>query len=226
MADWSPYWERWPEGLRETNFLFTLDVKQVRFADLSAKFTGLRAIQVREGRLSGTLRGPTSEAKVHGHFRVRTREDKVRFDLSIAYGQVNIGANSLQVDEFVSMLAESLDTEASQITVTAISSLLFSTDEWRSNVALPVTIPGMLDSATGSPEIAGFEFAFREDSSPLRRASVALFSDTEEYYVQLAHVLELESLQSLIERGVSAAGEFAKVLVARANSTSPEEQHA
>jgi hypothetical protein len=80
----------------------------------------------------------------------------------------------VELKEYFGAIAGATENHGHQWPMLVSSTLRLSLEHWIPSVALPVSLPGILDGANGAPEITGFEFRFREPGYPLRRADISL----------------------------------------------------
>jgi hypothetical protein len=97
---------------------------------------------------------------------------------------------------------------------------LFKRD-WVPTIALPMRLPGVLDSTAGSPEISGFEFSFSQPDSPVKHAKISTHEGVDEFHVELTVVSSLAPLATLVTRACDAVSAQLPLLALR--RTGPSE---
>jgi hypothetical protein len=75
---------------------------------------------------------------------------------------------------FPSTLARFISPPLGQLRGILYGTFDYPKEKFVATVQLPVVLPGMLESAQGSPEITGLEFGFADSSQPIRRAFVSV----------------------------------------------------
>ena len=108
--------------------------------------------------------------------------------------------NSLLIQEFPLVLESLLQPKYDAQVMIVTGVFLLRTQDWRPAVTLPVQLPGVLDSPSGTPEITGFEFMFREPASELRRAEISLDSEGHELTIKMMVLISPSPADNLIQR--------------------------
>ena len=212
----------WLDGLDDLQVSFFLEQSQVRFADVAERLKGYEAIRVSEKRISGILRQPAPGVELHGHLRIALDDDDVDFEIGLFQGASSVAERGLGIDGILDLLGSVLNGATEDVQAYAIASFKFPSEEWQSTVPLPITLPGMLDSATGSPEVAGFEFAFRDENSDILRAAISIFTETKEYTLRLMYTVPLHPLAGLFDRAMSGAHQHLRLLIVPTNTTADQ----
>jgi hypothetical protein len=201
------FWQSWPDELENVDFWINLERDQLDFSGLKAALEDRPGFAVRNDRISSTLREPAKGSSLHGHAYFRSRgANQVQWEFLITRGSTTLEDEALSIQDFLTVLEERLrlDTGGRDIQGIVDATLDLPIAAWQPTIPLPVILPGMLDGAEGSPQVAGFDFGFRDSSNQLRRAYIGLSESAKDYAVRFRFRLPMLPLTKIIDRAVAA----------------------
>jgi hypothetical protein len=129
-----------------------------------------------------------------------------------------VPTNTLPIEEFLALLESVPAPSFAEQVMIASGTFLLDTQHWRSAVTLPVQLPDVLNSPSGTPEITGFEFMFREPTSELKRAEISLPADGDELSIEMMVLISPLPSETLIQRACHLLAKHLGLLAVRLTS--------
>lgn len=205
--------ENWIEGLDGIEVFLTIPDSASRFVEFSEQFRDFKPVRLSDRLVSAPFVHGSGNVLRQGVFRGRPTGEDIDIEFDLLTRPVGAGPAVSLIEDVVRLVAEFCSDHSARVEATAFAHMTLSTDSWRSTLSLPIALPGILGDVGGSPEVAGFEFAFQDDKSPLRRASISLFTELQEYLVRLSYTLPFLPASTLIDRAVSGVAQYSRYLV-------------
>lgn len=194
----------WPEGLRRISGSIVL----FKYLKADQFLAALRDRGV-EYRTSGreTFIPFAADGVFSGFQAAATVEldEDDDYAVDIAIGPDGVAQSTrkrLDIIAFVDLLLSHVDSISDdELDMASIGRFEFSSAEWKPAIPLPIQLMGVLEDATGAPEVTGLEFKFTDESSELRRSSIATFPGSpKDIIVRLQVTTLLLPTESLFQR--------------------------
>jgi hypothetical protein len=197
----------WPAELVSLTLTVHLEAAELDFRGIRVELDGVPGFEVREHRISGTIRPRSTDPEFHGHFWARKESAKggISVDFEVVPGTVkSLDAPAPDVFDFADRLNSHLTPSEPTIRGVLAARFKHSLRSHKPAVTLPIVVPGLLQSEPGT-SIVGLEFGFSSKAQPLRRVYIGLYEEQERIAIQLTLALEVSTLRGLPAAMCSAA---------------------
>lgn len=214
----------WPEGLKILTFRMGFAQAELDIAALELELADRELVyRRREADLLFPLRGVGECKGFWGRAEFTPAPEPlsnvadIALEISIQPEQTQpvVPEDSLLLNEFPLMLERVVKGASSEQPVLVSGRFSFDSPAWRPAITLPVQLPGVLDNASGAPEITGYEFTFRDPASELKRAEISIDPYGSKFSVEIFLTMDLLPSTSMINRACHLLGRHLSLMAVR-----------
>lgn len=214
----------WPEGLSDLTIRMAFAQSELDLSDVVAALADLGAVyRQREAGLLFPLHGVAESGGFWGRveispapeFMATVADTAMEFSIRGEEEPPIAPAEALPLHEFPSLLERIAKNGLENEIAVVAGRFTFTSATWKPAITLPVQLPGVLDDASGAPEITGFEFTFRDLGSELKRAEISMDPYRDRFSVKIFVAMNPLPADTMIHRACHLLGQHLSLMAVR-----------